>query len=222
MPGWLRSTPGNGAAAPSADRRTEGAAGDRAVGDAGARERRGGGGQRAVADRLAAQPAAVLPGRGAGGRIAPPILLHDLPSTKSCQIDEAEGLLPGHSNSWTSEAGALRSAVSGELRPASLCPDDRVGRAPGRRASPAAAGMRTGIAHIQERHAATDVLPHAHTSRDFGINPRQVGDEALQQALSESWESAAALQGALAAAQRDAALREAAHQEALDAAQVCT
>lgn len=47
-----------------------------------------------------------------------------------------------------------------------------------------------------------------------------MGDEALQQALSESREETAALQGGLAAAQQDAVLREAAHQEALDAMQV--
>lgn len=47
-----------------------------------------------------------------------------------------------------------------------------------------------------------------------------MGDEALQQALAESQEQVAAAQGALAAAQRELALKEAAHQEALDAMQV--
>ncbi len=62
-------------------------------------------------------------------------------------------------------------------------------------------------------YSNTKQIHNNHICESF---PPQVGDEALQQALGETREAVAALQGQLAALQSEAAAREAAHQIALD------
>jgi len=75
-----------------------------------------------------------------------------------------------------------------------------------------------GQAEVEAANAKSQI-DWLHNRLQSSLEEVQVGDEALQQALGESREEAAVLHGQLAAAKSEAAAREAAHTEALDAAQ---